>query len=360
MEFSEKVSALSTKVQNQREMTQTEEAAKTAFVMPFIATVLGYDVFDPREVVPEFTADVGVKKGEKVDYAIMRDNEVQMLIECKKSNGTLTIENASQLYRYFSVTNARIAVLTNGVEYQFYTDLDAPNRMDSRPFMVLDLGDVDESLLPELRKLTKSSFDLNSVIDAAEKLKYIGAIKRTLAEQFQEPEDEWVKFFAGRVYDGSFTKRAREQFTPLVQEAASTFLDDQVNIRLKKALETTRPQSDSASIDSAEVAEEDLVRGTGIETTLEELEGYQVVKAIACSEVKPQRIAQRDSKSYFAILLDDNNRKPIARLHFNAKSKKYLGTFDAEKNETRHPLGSIDEIYLHADKIREAVRAHLE
>ncbi|MEU3307434.1 type I restriction endonuclease [Nocardiopsis sp. NPDC006832] len=360
MEFSEKVSALSTKVQNQREMTQTEEAAKTAFVMPFIATVLGYDVFDPREVVPEFTADVGVKKGEKVDYAIMRDNEVQMLIECKKSNGTLTIENASQLYRYFSVTNARIAVLTNGVEYQFYTDLDAPNRMDSRPFMVLDLGDVDESLLPELRKLTKSSFDLNSVIDAAEKLKYIGAIKRTLAEQFQEPEDEWVKFFAGRVYDGSFTKRAREQFTPLVQEAASTFLDDQVNIRLKKALETTRPQSDSVSVDSAEVAEEDLVRGTGIETTLEELEGYQVVKAIACSEVKPQRIAQRDSKSYFAILLDDNNRKPIARLHFNAKSKKYLGTFDAEKNETRHPLGSIDEIYLHADKIREAVRGHLD
>lgn len=226
MEFPEKVSALSAKVQSQREMTLTEEAAKTAFVMPFIATVLGYDVFDPREVVPEFTADVGVKKGEKVDYAIMRDNEVQLLIECKKSNGTLTVENASQLYRYFSVTNARIAVLTNGVEYQFYTDLDAPNRMDSRPFMVLDLGDVDESLLPELRKLTKASFDLNSVIDAAEKLKYIGAIKRTLAEQFQAPEDEWVKFFAGRVYDGPFTKRAREQFTPLVQEAASTFLDD--------------------------------------------------------------------------------------------------------------------------------------
>lgn len=360
MEFAEKVSALSTKVQNQREMTQTEEAAKNAFVMPFIATVLGYDVFDPREVVPEFTADVGTKKGEKVDYAIMRDNEVQLLIECKKSNGKLTVENASQLYRYFSVTNARIAVLTNGIEYRFYTDLDAPNRMDSKPFMVLDLGDVDESLLPELRKLTKASFDLNSVIDAAEKLKYIGAIKRTLAQQFQEPEDEWVKFFAGRVYDGSFTKRAREQFTPLVQEAASTFLDDQVNIRLKKALETTRPQPDPESIDSAEVVEEDLGRGTGIETTLEELEGYQVVKAIACSEVKPQRIAQRDSKSYFAILLDDNNRKPIARLHFNAKSKKYLGTFDADKNETRHPLESIDEIYLHADKIREAVRGYLD
>ncbi|WP_017571624.1 type I restriction endonuclease [Nocardiopsis halotolerans] len=359
MEFDEKVSALSAKVQKQREMTQTEEAAKNAFVMPFIATVLGYDVFDPREVVPEFTADVGMKKGEKVDYAIMHDNEVQMLIECKKSNGGLKVEHASQLYRYFSVTNARIAVLTNGVEYRFYTDLEAPNRMDSRPFMVLDLGDVDESLLPELYKLTKASFDLNSVIDAAEKLKYIGAIKRTLAEQFQEPEADWVKFFAGRVYDKAFTKKAREQLTPLVREAASAFLDDQVNVRLKKALETTRPQTEVEPASSEDVAEEDLERGTGIETTLEELEGYQVVKAIACSEVKPQRITQRDSKSYFAILLDDNNRKPIARLHFNARSKKYLGTFDAAKNETRHRLGSIDEIYLHAEKIREAVRNYL-
>ncbi|WP_444960402.1 type I restriction endonuclease [Nocardiopsis sp. M1B1] len=360
MEFDEKVSALSAKVQKQRDMTQTEEAAKNAFVMPFIATVLGYDVFDPREVVPEFTADVGMKKGEKVDYAIMRDNEVQMLIECKKANGELRIEHASQLYRYFSVTNARIAVLTNGVEYQFYTDLEAPNRMDSKPFMVLDLGDVDETLLPELHKLTKASFDLTSVIDAAEKLKYLGAIKRALADQFQDPEDEWVKFFASRVYDKSFTKRAREQFTPLVKEAASAFLDDQVNVRLKKALESTRPQQEeTAPVSGEEVAEEDLERGSGIETTLEELEGYQVVKAIACSEVKPQRVTQRDSKSYFAVLLDDNNRKPIARLHFNARSKKYLGTFDADKNETRHPLGSIDEIYLHAERIRESVRNYL-
>ncbi|MEE2038789.1 type I restriction enzyme HsdR N-terminal domain-containing protein [Nocardiopsis sp. CT-R113] len=361
MQFEEKVSALASKVQKQRDMTQTEEAAKNAFVMPFIATILGYDVFDPREVVPEFTADVGMKKGEKVDYAIVRDNEVQILIECKKANGELKVEHASQLYRYFSVTNARIAVLTNGVEYQFYTDLEAPNRMDSKPFMVLDFSDIDESLLPELRKLTRETFDLNSVIDAAEKLKYLGAIKRTLAEEFQDPEDEWVKFFASRVYDKSFTKRAREQFTPLVREAASAFLDDQVNLRLKKALESTRPQAETEAeaVSGQEAATEDLERGTGIETTLEELEGYQVVKAIACSEVKPQRIAHRDSKSYFAILLDDNNRRPIARLHFNARSKKYLGVFDADKNETRHLLGSIDDIYLHADKIREVVRSYL-
>ena len=70
LDFSDSLSALAQKVRNQRDAIQTEEATKTAFVMPFISTVLGYDVFDPLEVVPEFTADVGIKRGEKIDYAI--------------------------------------------------------------------------------------------------------------------------------------------------------------------------------------------------------------------------------------------------------------------------------------------------
>ena len=104
MEFAERLAALALKVKNQREAIQTEEATKNAFIMPFISTILGYDVFNPLEVVPEFTADVGVKKGEKIDYAIMRDGEVQILIECKKSTEPLKIEHASQLFRYFAVT----------------------------------------------------------------------------------------------------------------------------------------------------------------------------------------------------------------------------------------------------------------
>jgi hypothetical protein len=360
MEFAEILAAMALKVKNQRNAIQTEEATKNAFVMPFISNVLGYDVFNPLEVVPEFTADVGIKKGEKVDYAIMRDGEVQMLIECKKSTESLKIENASQLYRYFAVTNARVAVLTNGETYQFYTDLDAPNRMDDKPFLVLDLLDIDETLIPELRKLTKDAFDLDSIINAAGELKYIGQIKRAVAGQFREPEDEWVRFFISRVYDGSITQKVREQFAPLVTKATKQFLNDQVNDRLKTALggsnyATTEPASED-SVTSHAPAQEDLDRDTEIETTLEELEGYQIVKAIACSEVKPQRVVHRDSKSYFAILLDDNNRKPIARLHFNAKSKKYIGLFDEEKNETRHPIDSLDEIYEHAAAIRETVR----
>ncbi|SJM59480.1 type I restriction endonuclease [Gulosibacter sp. 10] len=359
MDFGERLEALAVKVKNQAKAIDTEEATKNAFVMPFISTILGYDVFDPLEVVPEFTADVGTKRGEKVDYAIMRDGEVQLLIECKTSLGALKIEHASQLFRYFTTTNARLAVLTNGVEWQFYTDLDAPNKMDSKPFLVLDLLDIDETLIPEIQKLSKESFDLESIINAAEELKYVGALKREIAAQFREPSDDWIKFFTTRVYEGAFTAKVRGQFTSLVTKASKQYLTEQVNDRLKAALGASAapnavPAEDPEEISSEEVVEQDLSRNTEIETTLEELEGYQIVKAIACSEAKPQRIAHRDQKSYFAVLLDDNNRKPIARLHFNTK-QKYLGLLDEKKVETRHPIDSLDDIYSYSDAIREAV-----
>ncbi len=358
MEFFERIAALATKVSNQASAIGTEEATKNAFVMPFISTILGYDVFDPLEVVPEFTADVGIKKGEKVDYAIMRGGEVQILIECKASTGVPKIEHASQLFRYFSTTNARIAALTNGVVWQFFTDLDAPNKMDAKPFLVLDLLDIDDTLIPEVQKLSKDSFDLESIISAAEELKYVGALKREIAGQFREPSDEWIKFFTQRVYEGSYTARVREQFTALVRKASRQFLTESVNDRLKTALGAGAgiaiPTAEPAVVSSEPVAQDDLNRDTEIETTLEELEGYQIVKAIACGETKPQRITHRDAKSYFAVLLDDNNRKPIARLHFNGR-QKYLGLLDENKAETRHPIDELDEIYVYANSIREAV-----
>ncbi|WP_019810420.1 type I restriction endonuclease [Saccharomonospora halophila] len=213
MEIAERTQALAQKIRKHKAAIQTEEAIKNAFVMPFISDVLGYDVFNPDEVIPEFTADVGVKKGEKIDYAIAHDGRMQLLIEVKKIAEPLRAEHASQLYRYFAVTDARIAVLTNGETYEFYTDLEAPNRMDSKPFLVLDFSDIDETLLPELAKLTKESFDLDSVISTAGELKYIGQLKRVLAAQFKQPEDDWGKLLTNRVYDGPFTQRAREKFS---------------------------------------------------------------------------------------------------------------------------------------------------
>ncbi|WP_170939331.1 type I restriction endonuclease, partial [Escherichia coli] len=173
MEFIDKLNSLSAKIKQQAGVIETEEATKNAFVMPFINNVLGYDVFDPTEVIPEFVCDIGTKKGEKIDYAILKNREVQILIECKKIGDPLNINHASQLFRYFHVTNARISILTNGQVYKFFTDLEAPNKMDEKPFLEIDLLDLDETVVPEIKKLTKSAFDLESIINAAGELKYV-------------------------------------------------------------------------------------------------------------------------------------------------------------------------------------------
>lgn len=79
MDLADCVQEIASRAAKQIEHITTEEATKNAFVMPLV-NALGYNVFDPTEVVPEFTADIGTKKSEKVDYAIMRDGEPSILM----------------------------------------------------------------------------------------------------------------------------------------------------------------------------------------------------------------------------------------------------------------------------------------
>lgn len=364
MEFEERLASLAAKIRQQKSAIQTEEATKNAFVMPFIQSVLGYDVFNPLEVIPEFTSDVGTKKGEKVDYAIMKDGEIQILIETKRIGESLNINHASQLFRYFHVTNARISILTNGQTYRFYTDLDAPNKMDEKPFLEFDFLDMDDHAIPELQKLTKSAFDVESIINAAGELKYVGQIKRVMATQFSQPDDDFVRFFATRVYDGILTQKVREQFSLLTTKAAVQFLNDQINDRLKSAISGSSAQlaltsAQNRADEAAEATIEEEEAKERVVTTAEELEGYNIVKAIVRTEIDAKRVVPRDTLSYFGILADDNNRKPIARLHFN-RSQKYLGTFDADKNETRHPIEALDDIFEFGDILRETAKGYSE
>lgn len=361
MDFIERLQSLSKKISQQSSAITTEEATKNAFIMPFLHNVLGYDVFDPTEVIPEFTADTGIKKGEKVDYAILKDGQVQILVECKKYSEKLSTKHAGQLFRYFSVTNARIGVLTNGAQYEFYTDLDAPNKMDEKPFLILNLEDIDEHIVPEVLKLTKSSFDVDSVVDAAGELKYLSQIKKILNEQFNEPEEEFVKFFASRIYDGVLTAKVKHTFSEITSKALKQFLNDSINARLKSAMgasiTTTSTSIDIPETKSTENTTDDSEKNK-VDTTIEEIEAFNVIKAILRQQFEVTRIAARDTQSYFGVLLDDNNRKPLCRLHFNAK-QKYLGLFDESKKETRHPISSIDEIFNFSDQLLSSTACYL-
>ena len=254
-------------------------------------------------------------------------------------------------------------ILTNGEKYEFYTDLDAPNLMNQKPFLVLDLTAIDETLLPEVAKITKETFDLDSVMSAAGELKYVGQMKRMLGSEFKDPSSDFLRLFASEIYPGkAFTQKIREELAPLVAKATAQFLNEQARERLKTALDDDgQPRKndvkDTVSASPVDFFIEEEVQGD-IVTTDEELEGYRIVQAIVCSEVSANRVIGRDSKTYFAVLLDNNNRKPIARLWFNRK-QKYIGVFDTNKVETRMPIDASEEIYRHADQLRTTARGYL-
>ena len=360
MDFADRIRDLASRVPRQLDHVASEEATKNALVMPFLSA-LGYDVFDPAEVTPELHADIGTKKGEKVDYAVLSDGEPILLVECKTCNLSLDGCHASQLYRYFSVTPARIGILTNGVVYRFFSDLDEPNKMDSKPFLEVDLLDLADAQIGELKKFSKSDFRLDQILDSASDLKYKGEIKKILAQEINDPSEELVRFFTSRVYAGRLTKGVREQFTDITRNAIQEFIRDRVRERLESALaRETMPLTPAAGDDetgSAAEAVHDEESDSDVVTTEEEMEGFHIVRAILSEIVEPSRVALRDVKSYCGILLDDNNRKPICRLHFNTV-QKYLGVFDADKNEERHALERVRDLYHFARVLRETVKRY--
>jgi hypothetical protein len=350
MDFVEQLQALALKTEKLCSLLQTEEATKNALIMPFL-NLLGYDIFDPTEVIPEFVADVGIKKGEKVDYAVKKDGKIIMLFECKHCGGDLSIKHASQLFRYFAVTDARIAVLTNGLTYRFFTDLEAPNKMDEKPFLEVDMTDLTDVAINELKKLRKDVFNIDDIIASAGELKYTRQIKRLINEQIDSPSDEFVKLFASKIYDGVLTPARREYFTDLVRRGFKQLITERINDRLKAVM------TGNADLNEHET-EEQPSKENLVETTADELEGFYIVKSLLRDIVDPNRIVHRDTQSYMGILLDNNNRKPLARLHFN-RSQKYLGIFDENRQEERVPINNLDEIYQHSEKMEETSQFEL-
>ncbi|CAH0535452.1 hypothetical protein VST7929_03026 [Vibrio stylophorae] len=357
MDLIDKLHELSSRIQRQKASVQTEEAAKTAFVLPFLQA-LGYDVFNPSEVIPELNADHGVKKGEKVDYAIKLDGKIVILIECKPVGAELEKKHAAQLYRYFSVTESRFGVLTDGIRYLFYSDLEKDNCMDDRPFFEFNLLQFGENEVEELKKFNKNSFDLDTIISTASNLKYHKALVSEIRAEFEQPSEDMVKLLTSRVYNGRITQQVKEQFSELTLKAMKDYVRARVNERLKSALDTDLVEQHAVEIntDSEDIAVAESPDSSGIETTSDELEGFRIVRAIGAEFVDPERIVMRDAKSYCAILLDDNNRKPICRLHFG-KTKMSVTIF-ALNNETKVEIEKVTQIYQFRSLIQDAIHQY--
>lgn len=361
MDFKDNIKQLSERVIKLKDSIQTEEATKNAFIMPFI-NALGYDVFNPLEVVPEMTCDIAMKKGEKIDYAIMKDGEPILLIECKHWAQDLKLHD-NQLMRYFNVSKAKFGLLTNGIIYRFYTDLLEPNKMDEKPFLEVDITDIKDSQIEEIKKFHKSYFDIDNILSSASKLKYMGELKAILAKEFSNPSPDFVKYISKQVYDGIMTAKLLEQFTSLTKRSISSYINEIISERLKSAFKTEteiEQNEEKTPIQSQPIIENDTktIDENKIVTTEEEIESYLIVKSILRPYIDISRVVYRDAQTYFAILLDDNNRKPICRMYFNAISKKYIATFDENKKETKHEIKSLNDLYDFADILKNTVNSY--
>lgn len=351
MDFKDEIKQFGDRVEKLKAQITTEEATKNAFIMPFIKA-LGYDVFNPLEVVPEFVADIGIKKGEKVDYAILRDGQPTILVECKHWGENLDVHN-SQLFRYFHTTKAKFGLLSNGIIYRFYTDLVEKNKMDEKPFLEFNVTDIKDNQIEELKKFHKSYFDLDNIVNTASELKYMNELKTFINTEFQNPTDGFVRHFAKQAYPGVLTAKLMEQFTALTKKSIQQYINDLITERLKSALKKESDDDKKAAEQEAVLAA-DTANESKVETTDEEMEGFLIVKTILRQKIPSNRIVYRDAQSYFAILLDDNNRKTICRLYLNG-GKKYLATIDEQKKEVRNEISSLDDIFNFAELLHKIV-----
>lgn len=359
-DFADRLRELATRIAAQRASIATEEATKHAFVLPFIQ-LLGYDVFNPMEVTPELVADVGLKKGEKVDYAILHEGKPSMIFECKAHTSNLRDAEYSQLFRYFHVTDVRFSVLTNGLQYWFFTDLDAPNKMDPQPFLKVDLLNLRDGDLDELRKFTRAQFNVDTILSTASELKYVRELKRALSEELLNPSEDFARLLISRVHQGTITAKVRQQFIPFISKAYQAHLSDVFSERLKGVIgqqgaqDVTLPTTTSETSTATPPSESPST----VTTTQDEHEAFLIVRAIVASEADVTRVVMRDVQSYCGVLFDDNNRKPVCRLYLNGK-RWQVGLFDNEERaETRHDLTAVTELYRHSDALRATVRRYL-
>lgn len=352
-DFSLKVKELSVRSKHASQHALTEEATKTSVVLSLIQA-FGFDVFNLQEVIPEYVADVGLKKGEKIDFALMIDGTLSVLIEVKPITMSLGNAQYSQLYRYFAVKEAKLAVLTNGREIWFFSDMDDANKMDKKPFFTFDLQSYAESEVVDLARFQKKNFSVGAIREAASNLRFARAAAEYLKKQLDAPDDDFVKLVGRQIFDGNLTKAAVEPLKVAIKAALEFLIRERIQDKLSVAF----------PVEPAPVAQKVIAQSAGTEaasditTTDEELQAFMIVRAIAARVIDVDRITLRDAKSYCGIFVDDNNRKPVCRLHFNAKSVKIVGLFDAQKVETKQTIERLSDIYKFSKEIEDAVKAH--
>ncbi len=350
MDLIDELKQFSIRVKKKKDRIKTEGATKTSLVLPFFQ-ILGYNIFNPNEFISEFTADIGIKKGEKVDYAIIENGKPIILVEVKPCNEKLK-KHTSQLFRYFGTTSSKFSILTNGIIYKFYTDLENPNVMDKQPFLEIDILDIKDNDVIELKKFQKSSFDIEKILESASELKYSNQVKQLMSQQLSGPTDSFIRYILGEIYSGIKTQNIIDKFRGIIKKSFNHFVNELMSKRIKVAIEKEEQPT----------TEEDVITKVDkskISTTMAELEGFFIVKSLLRDIVSSNKITPKDTKFYFGIILDNKPTKWICRLLLERR-QDLLIIPDENKKEIKYKISNLEEIYDYKDKLIEVVKRYLE
>jgi predicted type IV restriction endonuclease len=338
MDLVDRIREFASIIPKQLEFIKTEESTKTALVMPFIG-LLGYNVFDPTEVIPEHVADFGKKIACKCDYAIYKDGKPIILFECKWSGRQLERKDQDQLKGYFAACeDVKYAVVTNGLDYHFFSDTKKSHVMDETPFFRFNLLDMKPQQIETLKIFTKDKIGPGTG-DTVQELKYIKDITDLVHAEFKTPSPDFVRHFASQVYQGRLTTQVAERFTKLTTIALYSYVNERLSATLASALN----ESQKTPI---------VVEPEGIKP--QEQEAFMIIKAILCNVAPPERIFIKDLKAGCSILLDNNKRKCICALNFDAPPKKVIRI---GKDAAWYPFENMNDIYRMGDTLREVVTA---
>lgn len=327
MDFTDELKNFSLRVSSLKDNLATEESTKTSIVLPFFQ-LLGYDIFNPLEFVPEYTADAGTKKGEKVDYAIMQNNEPIMIIEVKPVNTGLSIKHINQLFRYFTVTKAKFGILTNGIIYKFYSDLEEENKMDLTPFLEINLLDLRTDTISELKKFKKDFFNTKGILDSASELKYTSLLKSAIAEQFNDPSEQFVRALIKNIYTGVKTQAIIDKFKELTRVAINSYISDLLNDKIASAVATGVP---------AIQTEEPLRKEP--EFLPIEIETLDFVKSM----LNVTDVSYKKTTRYAYMHISDSQYKWICRVEAKKENKLFtLHKFNETEYETEYFFDDIE------------------
>ena len=342
MDFKDKLQQLAERIENFKEKILTEEATKNAFIMPFIQ-LLGYDVFNPCEVIPEWNCDIVKDKGEKIDYAIMQNDKPIMVIECKHWKQNLD-NHCNQLQRYFvSAIDAKFGILTNGIIYRIYTDLENTNIMDSTPFFELDLLNLKDDAIKDLKKFSKEQFNVESIKATASETKYLSLFKERLRQQLTEPSWDFVRFLSKNFYEKKMTTPAYEKFKEYTKQAFNIYLNEIISDAI----------NNRDKIEDTKIVEKDEQQNK-IVTTIEELEAFYIIKSILRDIAPANEILYKDYQSYFTIFL--KGYKVVCRLYFY-QNLKVVGIVNIkDKTEKKYTIQSLDDIYQYKQQFLDACK----